>query len=158
MNISRSEISTLFMIDFLILIFVNSRMIASRLARPSSLVVRALSTSQPMSGALARPSGMRGQLMKNIARNMGVAFVLATGVTYAWYIGVVKARKDVYAEFHKTLDIDAMYERMKSKGVFWAFKAIEEYQAEQAGEEIQILINNFTYKCINLFRYFLINI
>ena len=73
--------------------------------------------------------------MKNIARNMGVAFVLATGVTYAWYIGVVKARKDVYAEFHRTVDIDAMYERMKSKGVFWAFKAIEEYQAEQAGEE-----------------------
>ena len=66
---------------------------------------------------------------------MGVAFVLATGVTYAWYIGVVKARKDVYAEFHRTVDIDAMYERMKSKGVFWAFKAIEEYQAEQAGEE-----------------------
>ena len=144
MNISRSEISTLFMIDFLILIFVNSRMIASRLARPSSLVVRALSTSQPMSGALARPSGMRGQLMKNISKNMAVAFVLATGVTYAWYIGVVKARKDVYAEFHKTLDIDAMYERMKSKGVFWAFKAIEEYQAEQAGEKIQILIYNFT--------------
>ena len=109
-------------------------MIASRLARPSSLVVRSLSTSQPMSGALARPGGMRGQLMKNISKNMGVAFVLATGVTYAWYIGVVKARKDVYAEFHKNLDIDAMYERMKSKGVFWAFKAIEEYQAEQAGE------------------------
>ena len=132
-------------------------MIASRLARPSSLVVRSLSTSQPMSGALARPGGMRGQLMKNISKNMGVAFVLATGVTYAWYIGVVKARKDVYAEFHKNLDIDAMYERMKSKGVFWAFKAIEEYQAEQAGEEIQILIYNFT-SFINLLRYLLINI
>ena len=119
-------------------------MIASRLARPSSLVVRSLSTSQPMSGALARPGGMRGQLMKNISKNMGVAFVLATGVTYAWYIGVVKARKDVYAEFHRTVDVDAMYERMKSKGVFWAFKAIEEYQAEQAGEEKQILIYNIT--------------
>ena len=127
-------------------------MIASRLARPSSLVVRAMSTK-----ALARPNGMRGQLMKNISKNMGVAFVLATGVTYAWYIGVVKARKDVYAEFHKNLDIDAMYERMKSKGVFWAFKAIEEYQAEQAGEEIQILIYNFT-SFINLLRYLLINI
>ena len=123
----------------LIIIFENSRMIASRLARPSSLVVRAMSTK-----ALARPNGMRGQLMKNISKNMGVAFVLATGVTYAWYIGVVKARKDVYAEFHKNLDIDAMYERMKSKGVFWAFKAIEEYQAEQGGEEIQISIYNFT--------------
>ena len=132
-------------------------MIASRLARPSSLVVRSLSTSQPMSGALARPGGMRGQLMKNISKNMGVAFVLATGVTYAWYIGVVKARKDVYAEFHKNLDIDAMYERMKSKGVFWAFKAIEEYQAEQAGEEIQILICNFT-SFINLLRYLLIHV
>ena len=140
-----SEISIVFMDlgPVLITIFVNSRMIASRLARPSSLVVRALSTSQPMSGALARPSGMRGQLMKNISKNMAVAFVLATGVTYAWYIGVVKARKDVYAEFHKTLDIDAMYERMKSKGVFWAFKAIEEYQAEQAGEEIQIFFYIF---------------
>ena len=73
--------------------------------------------------------------MKDIARNMVIAGVLATGVTYAWYVGVVKARKDVYAEFHRTLDVDAMYERMKSKGVFWAFKAIEEYQAEQAGEE-----------------------
>jgi hypothetical protein len=78
---------------------------------------------------------MRGQLMKNIARNMVVGGVLATGVTYAWYVGVVKARKDAYAEFHRTVDVDAMYERMKSKGVFWAFKAIEEYQAEQAGEE-----------------------
>jgi hypothetical protein len=123
----------------LIIIFENSRMIASRLARPSSLVVRAMSTK-----ALARPNGMRGQLMKNITKNMGVAFVLATGVTYAWYIGVVKARKDVYAEFHRTVDVDAMYERMKSKGVFWAFKAIEEYQAEQGGEEIQISIYNFT--------------
>jgi hypothetical protein len=130
-------------------------MIASRLARPSSLVVRSLTTSQPKSGALARPGGMRGQLMKNISKNMGVAFVLATGVTYAWYIGVVKARKDVYAEFHRTVDVDAMYERMKSKGVFWAFKAIEEYQAEQAGEEIQILIYNFT-SFINLLRYLLI--
>ena len=72
--------------------------------------------------------------MKDIARNMVIAGVLATGVTYAWYVGVVKARKDVYAEFHRTLDVDAMYERMKSKGVFWAFKAIEEYEAEQAGE------------------------
>ena len=123
----------------LIPIFVNSRMFASRLTRPSSLVVRAMSTK-----ALARPSGMKGQLMKNIARNMGVAFVLATGVTYAFYVGVVKARKDVYAEFHRTVDIDAMYERMKSKGVFWAFKAIEEYQAEQGGEDLLILINNFT--------------
>merc|ERR1712086_631050 len=108
-------------------------MIISRLARPSSQagqIARTMSTK-----GLPRPGGMRGQLMKNIARNMVVAGVLATGVTYAWYVGVVKARKDVYAEFHKTLDIDAMYERMKSKGVFWAFKAIEEYQAEQAGEE-----------------------
>merc|ERR1712203_566755 len=45
-----------------------------------------------------------------------------------------KTQEDVYAEWHRTVDPDAMYERMKSKGVFWAFKAIEEYQEEQAGE------------------------
>ena len=72
--------------------------------------------------ALPRPDGMRGQLMKNITKNMVVAFVLSCTTTAAWYYGVVKARKDVYEEFHKNYDADAAYERMKSKGVFWAFK------------------------------------
>ena len=62
------------------------------------------------------------------------ATVLATVVTVGWYYGVVKARRDVYAEFHRTYDPDAAYERMKSKGVFWAFKAIDEYKAEQEGK------------------------
>merc|ERR1739848_677801 len=73
-------------------------------------------------------------------KNMIIAGVLATIGTYAWYIGVVKARREVYAEFHRTVDPAAMYERMKSKGVFWAFKAIEEWkeeQAEAAGEEAE---------------------
>ena len=63
-----------------------------------------------------------------------IATVLATVVTVGWYYGVVKARRDVYAEFHRTYDPDAAYERMKSKGVFWAFKAIDEYKAEQEGK------------------------
>ena len=87
-----------------------------------------------MSTKLARPDGMKGALVKQIGKNIAIAGVLATVVTVAWYYGVVKARRDTYAEFHRTADPDAMYERMKSKGVFWAFRAIEEYKEEQEGE------------------------
>merc|ERR1712083_1086417 len=106
------------------------KMILSRLARPSSCLI----LSRNMSTKLARPDGMKGALVKQIGKNIAIAGVLATVVTVAWYYGVVKARRDVYAEFHRTADPDAMYERMKSKGVFWAFRAIEEYKEEQEGE------------------------
>merc|ERR1712080_794151 len=105
------------------------KMLLSRLARPSGQIL-----SRNMSTKLARPEGMKGALVKQIGKNMIIAGVLATIGTYAFYIGVVKARRDVYAEFHRTVDPDAMYERMKSKGVFWAVKAIDEWKEEQAGE------------------------
>jgi len=93
-----------------------------------------------MSTKLARPDGMKGALVKQIGKNMAIATVLATIGAYAFYVGVVKRRRDVYAEFHRTADPDAMYERMKSKGVFWALNTIEEFKAEQEGRD-----NSFTW-------------
>ena len=79
-----------------------------------------------MAGAIARPSGMRGALMKNIQRNLGVAGVFATVMATGWYFWVVKSRRDAYTEFYKKLDADAMFERQKSKGVFYYNKDMEE--------------------------------
>ena len=81
---------------------------------------------------LARPKGMRGQLMTDIKRNMVVSTILATIGAYVWYVKVVKHRREVYADFHKNTDLDAVYERQKAKGVFTAFQKIEEYEAELA--------------------------
>ena len=79
---------------------------------------------------LARPAGMKGQLIKNIQRNMGIAFVLASIGAGAWYVGVIQPRKQQYADFHKQLDAEKMFNRMKSKGVFWYTKAIEEAEED----------------------------
>merc|ERR1712062_817444 len=76
------------------------------------------SRSYTMAGAIARPTGMKGHLMKTIQRNLGMAAVFAGVVTTGWYFWVVKSRKDAYANFYKNLDADAMFERQKSKGVF----------------------------------------
>ena len=79
---------------------------------------------------LARPAGMKGQLIKNIQRNMGIAFVLVSIGAGAWYVGVIQPRKQQYADFHKQLDAEKMFNRMKSKGVFWYTKAIEEAEED----------------------------
>ena len=94
-------------------------MILSRLVRHSGQMSRTMST-------LARPKGMRGQLMTDIKRNMVVSTILATIGAYVWYVKVVKHRREVYADFHKNTDLDAVYERQKAKGVFTAFAKIEE--------------------------------
>merc|ERR1711862_406792 len=78
--------------------------------------------SDIMAGAIARPTGMKGHLMKTIQRNLGLATVFASVVTTGWYFWVVKSRKDAYANFYKNLDADAMFERQKSKGVFYITK------------------------------------
>merc|ERR1719238_1281318 len=80
---------------------------------------------------------MKGALVKQIGKNIAISFVLATVGTTAFYYGVVKRRRDVYAEWHRTVDPDAMYERMKSKGVFWAFKAIEEEPTEEHQDDVE---------------------
>jgi len=69
---------------------------------------------------LSRPGGMKGQFCKKFTKTIGVAYVFASIVTFSWYLGVQKIRKDVYSEFHNDVDEDAMYERIKSKGLFWA--------------------------------------
>ena len=60
------------------------------------------------------------------------SFLIATAGTVFFYYKVVKRRREVYAEFHKNTDLDAVYERQKAKGVFTAFQKIEEYEAELA--------------------------
>ena len=75
---------------------------------------------------LSRPAGMKGQLMLNIRKNLVIATVISTAACVGWYFGVIQPRKQAYANFYKTLDIDKMYERQKSKGIFNCIKAIEE--------------------------------
>ena len=75
---------------------------------------------------VARPTGMKGQLVANIRKNMIIASVIASVTTAGWYFGVVQERKAAYADFYKTLDVEKMYNRQKSKGVFWCTKDLEE--------------------------------
>merc|ERR1712029_1174850 len=44
--------------------------------------------SDIMAGAIARPTGMKGHLMKTIQRNLGLATVFASVVTTGWYFGL----------------------------------------------------------------------
>jgi hypothetical protein len=80
---------------------------------------------------LSRPGGMKGQFCKKITKTIGVAYVFASIVTFSWYLGVQKVRKDVYSEFNSfnDFDEDVVYERIKSKGLFWAifYKCVEKF-------------------------------
>ena len=80
---------------------------------------------------LSRPGGMKGQFCKKITKTIGVAYVFASIVTFSWYLGVQKIRKDVYSEFNSfnDFDEDVVYERIKSKGLFWAifYKCVEKF-------------------------------
>jgi len=71
---------------------------------------------------LSRPGGMKGQFCKKISKTIGAAYVFAGIVTFSWYLGVQNIRKDVHSEFNSfnDFDEDAVYERIKSKGLFWA--------------------------------------
>ena len=91
-----------------------------------TVVIFPIFRSDIMAGAIARPTGMKGHLMKTIQRNLGLATVFASVVTTGWYFWVVKSRKDAYANFYKNLDADAMFERQKSKGVFYYNKDMDE--------------------------------
>merc|ERR1712029_8581 len=74
--------------------------------------------SDIMAGAIARPTGMKGHLMKTIQSNLGLATVFASVVTTGWYFWVVKSRKDAYANFYKNLDADAILSDRNRKESF----------------------------------------
>ena len=101
---------------------------------------------------LPRPSGMKGHFVRKITRNIGVAYVFASAVTYSWYFGVQKIRRDVYAEFrndfHNDIDEDDMYQRIKSKGLFWAifYKCVYK-------KSLKSTTNNELYFSINAYPY-----
>ncbi|GLG99467.1 Putative cytochrome c oxidase [Gryllus bimaculatus] len=61
---------------------------------------------------------LRGLLNSAIKRNLLVAIVLTiiSGVT--WKIGVCDARMKRYADFYRTYDAEADFQRMKNAGVF----------------------------------------
>lgn len=75
---------------------------------------------------------MRGMHIKQIKRNLILATATAMVTSTAWYYGIVKARRDNYANFYATYDHVADYERMKAAGVFQATERIAEYEAAQA--------------------------
>merc|ERR1712071_673721 len=58
--------------------------------------------------------------------NLIVATIASIVTSTAWYYGVNKARKDAYANFYKTYDAHADFQRMKEAGVFQSVKIIEE--------------------------------
>jgi len=85
-----------------------------------------------MSGAvtkLARPA-LRGHHLNEIKRNVGIATVGASVVSFAWYWFINKARRDNYANFYKNYDAEAEFQRMKAAGVFNCVKQIEEAQGD----------------------------
>jgi hypothetical protein len=50
--------------------------------------------------------------------NLGVAFVVASATSSAWWYFVCRQRRINYENFHKNYDFDKEYERMKKAGVF----------------------------------------
>jgi transaldolase len=57
---------------------------------------------------------------------MAWAGVTSSLATVTWWYFVNKARKDAYAEFHKNLDTDKMFQRQLDAGIFTFTKKIEE--------------------------------
>ena len=49
---------------------------------------------------------------------MIISTVGASVLSVAWYYGINKARRDNYANFYKTYDAEADFQRMKAAGVF----------------------------------------
>ena len=66
-------------------------------------------------------------------RSVGFATVVGIACSTAWYFLVNKSRRDNYAEFYKTYDAKADFERMQAAGIFKYKKRIEE--AKEAAEE-----------------------
>ncbi|XP_071449436.1 cytochrome c oxidase subunit 6C-like [Hetaerina americana] len=66
---------------------------------------------------LAKPQ-MRGILNSQIARNIAVAFALSIVAGASYKILVSDPRKKRVAEYYRTYDANADFERMKKAGVF----------------------------------------
>ncbi|ODN05257.1 Cytochrome c oxidase subunit 6C-2 [Orchesella cincta] len=61
---------------------------------------------------------MRGFLVSRFKRDMVISLVASICTVTAWRLFYVNPRKQRYADFYKTYDINADYERMKAAGVF----------------------------------------
>ncbi|XP_064605924.1 cytochrome c oxidase subunit 6C-like [Liolophura sinensis] len=66
---------------------------------------------------LAKPQ-LRGLLKSRVKRDFGIAFAFSAVCTVAYKFLVNEPRKAKYAEFYKTYDAQADFERMKKEGVF----------------------------------------
>ncbi|GLH04811.1 hypothetical protein R5R35_010137 [Gryllus longicercus] len=66
---------------------------------------------------LAKPQ-LRGLLNSSIKKNLSVAIVLSIISGIAWKVGVCDVRKKLYADFYRTYDAEADFQRMKNAGVF----------------------------------------
>ncbi|KAH9509749.1 Cytochrome c oxidase subunit 6C [Bulinus truncatus] len=67
--------------------------------------------------ATAKPA-LRNLLLSKTKRDFAIAMTVAVAASVSYYFGVKVNRRNKFDEFHKTYDVDAAYERMKSKGVF----------------------------------------
>ncbi|RXG68041.1 cytochrome c oxidase subunit 6C-1 [Armadillidium vulgare] len=67
--------------------------------------------------SLAKPK-MRGLLATQITKNITVACILGVVSAVAWKFGIMEPRKKRYADFYKTYDADADFERMRKLGLF----------------------------------------
>jgi len=61
---------------------------------------------------------MRGFLVSRFKRDMVITTILSVASVTLWRVLVVGPHKQKYADFYKTYDADADFERMKKAGVF----------------------------------------
>ncbi|XP_031341450.1 cytochrome c oxidase subunit 6C-like [Photinus pyralis] len=71
----------------------------------------------PAKKKLVRPE-FTGHLARQIQRNLAMA--IAGGVTSSclFYFFYIRKKKQAYADYHRQLDPDALFEEMRENGVF----------------------------------------
>lgn len=68
-------------------------------------------------GIIAKPR-LRGLLRRRLQFHLTMAGLLSTSAAAAWWFLVALPRRKRYADFYKTYDAQADFERMKRLGLF----------------------------------------
>ncbi|KFM75353.1 Cytochrome c oxidase subunit 6C, partial [Stegodyphus mimosarum] len=73
---------------------------------------------------LSKPQ-LRGLFRSFIRKHIAIALVCGMLTSVAWKYGILEPRKRAYAEFYRTYDAEADYQRMMKAGVLPPFPTID---------------------------------
>jgi len=86
------------------------------------------------SARLPKPM-LRGHLKQYLTKHLIIGGLLSIAGAFAWKYGVAEPRKRRYAEFYRTYDADADFERMDKLGVFRYFEEYDDYKERMESAE-----------------------